>query len=291
MEMPFTRHCGTRIFPIWPGKKDHGAAQGALFVWVWSCLAGNRHVQIQQIWIHWINPNCLRASSIRGQPTALPLLLPKHKKDNEREIRLTQNRWQKILASHLPAMPRKTLFSFAPLLGFVRFQGLRSCNAYNLWFRMPPAKSNRPTCLRWIPQRSCWRFLTCSKRWNDALVALHVPLLVTTSTKSRTCERLKRRFNAWRSPRQSFGGKLRGTNGIHIRILPKCMLDCRRRTLPAMLATSWWLGNDVIFSSANGSVPWPKGNPEGVLVECLCVPRLHVGFTIHATFWNGILWA
>ena len=92
-------------------------------------------------------------------------------KRQREKIWLTQNRWQKILASHLPAMPRKTLFSFAPLLGFVRFQGLRSCNAYNLWFRMPPAKSNRPTCLRWIPQRSCWRFLTCSKRWNDASVA------------------------------------------------------------------------------------------------------------------------
>ena len=212
-----TRHgkYGKAWKAVEPGKKDHGAAQGALLVSWWSCLAGNQHVQIQPL-----NPNCLRASSIRGQPTALPLLPPKHKKDNEREIRLTQNHGQKILASHLPAMPRKTLFSFAPLLGFVRFQGLRSCNAYNLWFRMPAAKSNRPTCLRWIPQRSCWRFLTCSKRWNDAVVALHVPLLVTTSTKSRTCERLKRRFNAWRSPRQSFGGKLRGTNGIHIRILP-----------------------------------------------------------------------
>ena len=27
-------------------------------------------------------------------------------------------------------MPRKTWFSFVLLLGFVRFQGLRSCNAY-----------------------------------------------------------------------------------------------------------------------------------------------------------------
>ena len=63
-----------------PGKKDNGAAQGAILVGCWSCLAGNQHVQIQQIWIHWINPNFLRASSIRGQPTALPLLLPWQKK-------------------------------------------------------------------------------------------------------------------------------------------------------------------------------------------------------------------
>ena len=149
-----------------PGKKDHGAAQGAILVGCWSCLAGNQHVQIQQIWIHWIP--IFFVLRVFG---ANPLHCLYFSQRQREKIRLTQNRGQKILASHLPAMPRKTLFSFAPLLGFFRFQGLRSCNAYNLWFRMPGAKSNRPTCLRWIPQRSCWRFLTCSKRWNDALVA------------------------------------------------------------------------------------------------------------------------
>ena len=106
-----------------------------------------------------------------GPTHCIAFTSPKTKKRQRENLRLTENRWQKILASHLPVMPRKTSFSFALLLDFVRFRGLRSCNAYNLWFRMPAAKSNGPTCLRWIAQRSCWRFLTSSKRWNDVLVA------------------------------------------------------------------------------------------------------------------------
>ena len=73
-------------------------------------------------------------------------------------------------------------------------------------------------------------------------------------------------------------------NAIHIRIMSKFMLDCATQDV-ASNAVAKDLGNDVIFASANGSVPWPKGKVwKSVLVECLCVPCLHVGFTIHATF-------
>ena len=152
-----------------PGKRDHATAQGALPVSCSSCLAGNQPVQIQQIWIRWIPIFFLLR--VFGANLLHCLYFSQNKKRQRENLRLTQNRWQKILASHLPVMPRKTSFSFALLLDFVRFRGLRSCNAYNLWFRMPAAKSNGPTCLRWIAQRSCWRFLTSSKRWNDVLVA------------------------------------------------------------------------------------------------------------------------
>ena len=61
-----------------------------------------------------------------------------------------------------------------------------------------------------------------------------------------------------------------GTNGIHIRILPKSksMLDCATQDVASNAVTKD-LGNDVIFSSANGSVPWPKG--KGVLGGIVCV--------------------
>ena len=152
-----------------PGKRDHATAQGALPVSCSSCLARNQPVQIQQIWIRWI-PIFFLLRVFGANPLHC-LYFSQNKKKQRENLRLTENRWQKILASHLPVMPRKTSFSFAPLLDFVRFRGLRSCNAYNLWFRMPAAKPNGPTCLRWIAQRSCWRFLTSSKRWNDVLVA------------------------------------------------------------------------------------------------------------------------
>ena len=209
MEMPFTRHCGTRIFPMsWGGSHWHHdfdddeawkvfkSMESCGAAWVGSSDWAN-HLQSQvkktmerrkerflspgeAAWqetntckysrFESVEPQLSSCFEYSGPTHSIAFTSPKTKKDNE-NLRLTQNRWEQILASHLLAMPRKTSFSFAPLLGFVRFQGLRSCNAYILWFRMPAAKSNRPTCLRWIPQRSCWRFLTCSKRWNDALVA------------------------------------------------------------------------------------------------------------------------
>ena len=210
MEMPFTRHCGTRIFPMsWGGSHWHHdfnddeawkvwkSMESCGAAWVGSSDWAN-HLQSQvkktmerrkerflsaaeAAWQETNTCKYSRFESIESQfsscfeysgPThCIASTSPMTKKRQRENLRLTQNRWEQILASHLPAMPRKTSFSFAQLLGFVRFQGLRSCNAYNLWFRMLATKSNPPTCLRWIPQRNCWRFLTCSKRWNDALVA------------------------------------------------------------------------------------------------------------------------
>ena len=205
-EMPFTRHCGTRIFPmswggshwhhdfdddeawkVWKSMESCGAAWAGSSDWanhlqsqVKKTMERRKERFLSESEAAWQETNTCKYSRWIPIVFVLPLFganplhclyFSQNIKRQRENLRLTQNRWQKILASHLPAMPRKTLFSFVPLLGFVRFQGLRSCNAYNLWFRMPPAKSNRPTCLRWIPQRSCWRFLTCSKRWNDALVA------------------------------------------------------------------------------------------------------------------------
>ena len=205
-EMPFTRHCGTRIFPmswggshwhhdfdddeawkVWKSMESCGAAWAGSSDWanhlqsqVKKTMERRKERFLSESEAAWQETNTCKYSRWIPIVFVLPLFganplhclyFSQNIKRQRENLRLTQNRWQKILASHLLVMPRKTLFSFAPLLGFVRFQGLRSCNAYNLWFRMLPAKSNRPTCLRWIPQRSCWRFLTCSKRWNDALVA------------------------------------------------------------------------------------------------------------------------
>ena len=120
MEMPFTRHCGTRIFPmswggshwhhdfdddeawkVWKSMESCGAAwvgssdwanhlqsqvkktmerrKERFFVWLLKLL-GRKPTRANTADLNPLNPNCLRASTIRGQPTALPLLLPKHKK-------------------------------------------------------------------------------------------------------------------------------------------------------------------------------------------------------------------
>ena len=64
-----------------PGKKDHG--EGARSD---SCrllkLLGRKPTRANTADLNPLNPNFLRASSIRGQPTALPLLLPKTTREN-----------------------------------------------------------------------------------------------------------------------------------------------------------------------------------------------------------------
>ena len=76
---------------------------------------------------------------------------------------------------------------------------------------------------------------------------------VETTLQSLACETT----GAGRSPGQSFGGKLRGTNGIHIRILPKskCMLDCATQ-LPKIGATMSFFRPRKWHRCP---VLWPKG--------------------------------
>ena len=57
---------------------------------------------------------------------------------------------------------------------------------------------------------------------------------------------------------QSFAESYVGLMASTSAFLPKCMLDCATQDVESNAVTKD-LGNDVIFSSANGSVPWPKG--------------------------------
>ena len=94
-----------------------------------------------------------------------------------------------ILASHLLAMPRKTSFSFVPLLGFVRFQGLRSCNAYCLQciFCGPGCRPQRPRAN--VSQVNCTDELLAIPNLFEALKrrfsGSHVRLLVLVDHQDR----------------------------------------------------------------------------------------------------------
>ena len=150
-------------------------------------------------------------------------------------------------------MPRKTWCSFVLLLGFVRFQGLRSCNAYILWSRGPWCRLQSQTGQR------------VSGEWHRGVAGDSSPFASIETTLCRIACAIT---GASRSPGQSFAES-------HMRVIASTSAFCkhvcwivRRRTLPATWLPKIWAKMSFFLPPMAEFL----GQREGVFVESACVP-------------------